>query len=751
MALCLAAALPVLQANAEGNDPVTVEGCSIVTEDNGETYRITCPEGALEHLNGSSGAFLSGSNSEDSFNAEGLQLDSPDNLQTTVTFTKEALEKTGVYIPEGTYTTAKLQVVVGIDNPVRYDYPLNTGSGLYIPQINEMAKVLPEGITVKADDAGIHISCTASSACSLYLDTMYDTCNLNNNPQELRGYYSNGNSTLKGGPEGGPPLNMIPTFNDGNVFTKVPGTDGKTAGLLIPMETVKNSGSGKDWVKNGADFAQSTLFVIGYDTVTANGFKIEKAPVIEVKVTFKQAGVNGGIVIESEDTAFLQAVDQLTVKGENITLSADNKQFAADGKSFTVPVSVLRYNYASWGEGTFPATVSGGGKEASGEVTLAHDFKNAPDGIKINVIGDGFTVRCADEKYLEVISKGQDITGIPGTNLTGNDSQGTPSADGLFQAYRKDFPFELKTDENGSYVMIAAEWADLEKIGAREDKAYYLTVNDTYYIFPLKSPVRLNLKPIILAAAAKNPEQYEENVLDDLDALAKDLENVTITGTVQDDSSAGVSLHGLTAAAVTSGSDGSSDMADLNYEDKAVTVAVSTAVKDTDGEAVAAKYSGDVTATDTAFSVDVSKSYNNGNADATVTDLAFEVLMTFDMPEEKPAEGEEYLLLREHDGKVESIDFEIDGETGKAYTDGFSSYAVVIAKKTEDKPQQDSKPAGQTARPAAPAASARTCQQAGYPAGYNWNENAKACQYGYNDDAGKWHYSAVSVPNTGDR
>ena len=47
-----------------------------------------------------------------------------------------------------------------------------------------------------------------------------------------------------------------------------------------------------------------------------------------------------------------------------------------------------------------------------------------------------------------------------------------------------------------------------------------------------------------------------------------------------------------------------------------------------------------------------------------------------------------------------------------------------------------------------------TCQMAGYPSNYSWNEDAKACQPEYNDNAGVFHGTAVrkaGVPNTYDR
>lgn len=44
-----------------------------------------------------------------------------------------------------------------------------------------------------------------------------------------------------------------------------------------------------------------------------------------------------------------------------------------------------------------------------------------------------------------------------------------------------------------------------------------------------------------------------------------------------------------------------------------------------------------------------------------------------------------------------------------------------------------------------------TCQMAGYPQNYAWNEAAKACQPGWLDEQAVFHPSAVSVPDTADR
>ena len=49
-----------------------------------------------------------------------------------------------------------------------------------------------------------------------------------------------------------------------------------------------------------------------------------------------------------------------------------------------------------------------------------------------------------------------------------------------------------------------------------------------------------------------------------------------------------------------------------------------------------------------------------------------------------------------------------------------------------------------------PADNVVTCQMAGYPAHYSWNESAKACQPGYIDINGNFRPYGSAVPNTYD-
>ena len=89
------------------------------------------------------------------------------------------------------------------------------------------------------------------------------------------------------------------------------------------------------------------------------------------------------------------------------------------------------------------------------------------------------------------------------------------------------------------------------------------------------------------------------------------------------------------------------------------------------------------------------------------------------------------------------------------FSDGGSVTASFTVKDKEPAPTPDGKKSsGGSSTPAAPVDNVVTCQMAGYPANYSWNEAAKACQPGYIDAAGNFHpYSTRerAVPNTYDQ
>ena len=86
--------------------------------------------------------------------------------------------------------------------------------------------------------------------------------------------------------------------------------------------------------------------------------------------------------------------------------------------------------------------------------------------------------------------------------------------------------------------------------------------------------------------------------------------------------------------------------------------------------------------------------------------------------------------------------------------DGSAEATLIIKKQPSGKPSSGGSSGGSSKKPTTPADNVVTCQMAGYPSNYSWNEAAKACQPGYIDAAGNFHpyrSSNKMVPNTYDR
>ncbi len=90
--------------------------------------------------------------------------------------------------------------------------------------------------------------------------------------------------------------------------------------------------------------------------------------------------------------------------------------------------------------------------------------------------------------------------------------------------------------------------------------------------------------------------------------------------------------------------------------------------------------------------------------------------------------------------------------TVKATFEDGSATAELIIKKKDATPDKKSSDGGSSDKKSTtPTDNVVTCQMAGYPANYAWNESAKACQAGYIDASGNFRpYSSRVIPNTYD-
>ena len=84
------------------------------------------------------------------------------------------------------------------------------------------------------------------------------------------------------------------------------------------------------------------------------------------------------------------------------------------------------------------------------------------------------------------------------------------------------------------------------------------------------------------------------------------------------------------------------------------------------------------------------------------------------------------------------------------------NFSFTVKEKSDDPSDDDTTPSsgGSSGKSVTPTDNVVTCQMAGYPSNYSWNEAAKACQPGYIDAGGTFHpyRTAIrTVPNTSDR
>ena len=107
-------------------------------------------------------------------------------------------------------------------------------------------------------------------------------------------------------------------------------------------------------------------------------------------------------------------------------------------------------------------------------------------------------------------------------------------------------------------------------------------------------------------------------------------------------------------------------------------------------------------------------------------------------------------------GILKEIPVTVRGGYGYAYTAYFSDFVLVENNEPEPIPAP-SKKESSSGSSAPKKDNVVTCQMAGYPANYAWNESVKACQPGYLDNNGVFHLTTgntnkrVGVVNTSDK
>ncbi|MBR2677685.1 MAG: hypothetical protein IKE28_12370 [Solobacterium sp.] len=268
----------------------------------------------------------------------------------------------------------------------------------------------------------------------------------------------------------------------------------------------------------------------------------------------------------------------------------------------------------------------------------------------------------------------------------------------------------------------------------------------------------LSMNPIRFAAGVNTAHSTTtpEN-LDELDDLAKNLENgyVVRSDNMTDPTNQGVSIDGAIAGAIASNNENREpDYSDINSCAGEVLVTRTVSALDNTTEENIIGHSGltNVNGVGIKFGIKIMR-----DADE-IYQLPFNAALRFDLPDNLDVkDGQVLYLISQH--KVGNTvtyprytvfvkeDTNTQKRYGVAYVDQYSDFVLVTADEAKDdpKPSNTSKKSSTTTN----TSNVVTCQMAGYPANYAWNEAAKACQPGYINDNGVFVSTAGTT--TGNR
>lgn len=605
-----------------------------------------------------------------------------------------------------------------------------------------------DGIYVTCDQTND----TNANACSTYLNQFYDTAFLTNGQPKGRNYYDyNSQLELLGvlGPGGWFPYYWD---NTNPLEKRTDQETGLTTRIYVPTSHINEKlhlPAGTKFPGTAGSCLRVLEYQdvpINYDVVLTNGVKDFNPESIHLRAEQLDGAHDWQLKLTADKTQ--AAYDYLsTVTGFGIDSRGGGSggQIIEEENSYSIlaPAILMLNPYASWkaepGK-TISMTVSNSQYVSvyiDCKISEDSPFRQMPDNVQISVVGEGFRISVLGDDDNGLLDDLDNETPVPsfekdlGEGETYTKIYGTiedkiiPNGDGrAFYKYYNSSTWNKYTDANGkSYVLVSADYKDLGLDKTRDlNKNYYFRLIDSHYWMTMLSAHGQSVNPLILAQASRSGDPQSAVEADTkLDAL-KDLDGYSITTTDSDKYNGGlknvnvsvdktgdaadvVEINGAVAAALTTSNtrsaDGTveSDLTDINYANDSgssgsqVAITVTQDVKQLDEETAKTIVSkaGDssLTATDVRFDVTLSKSYENvDQQDVTVTELPYEAALVVDVPSENLAAGEEYVLLREHNGQVDEIPVEVSDGKAVAYTDRFSSF--VVAKKKVSKSESKS-------------------------------------------------------------
>ena len=779
----------------DGDNPES-NACSIIWSDpvgGSYTYRASCNGEAFAPRSVNSNYTLVLDNGEQRIELSGIQGHSFEAEDKLLVFTTAVTASTGQHIDAGYYSVEFYYE--------GQEYILSEDENVPFLAVNENPPLLSATSqhTDGATDNGIKISCsgenTDEDACRTYLQYIVDHQGDGERPPYDQSYPNHKNSGfVLYRADGTPGPTFFPGVNgDNKTLFNAPqynSSDG-TWSLLIPEDEILRLGlsASENYYTVSANTPGKYAMASKFATIKILA-EAKEAPTVETEYDSE----SNTFLLTTGDKKFLEGISEVWFYGSTGQRGGStarlNQEFTVRDNgngTFTALLPMSSFDDQIRNVGTAVnaiEVVSPGYQNVTG--TLSEDvpnpYKQMPYGIQIKIIGEGVSIRLLDAADYTVLKEIYE-TPVNSTNL----SRRIPSTR-LFGSLKTNQggPYDIHLDKgsdictyelrnNNSEILIRAKTTDMLVEGVTDETTpFHMQLADPLFGRTNPSDDTQTVAPMKLYEEAVNGNVHSVEELAALDGLTGTaLKNIHVSSSESDKSKVGgVSVTGEAASAIASGKAGNADPTELNdLSETPKTVEIKTFIKDPENtddiDAYMQENSLDYSNPDqpVVFAVEIEKTSEVSGETYDVTNLPYEAAVQFPVTDEAP-EGYHYVLLREHDeeGEVEvkPIEVEVKDGTGTAFTDKFSTFALALEKDPTPKPA----PSDDSSKKSSSSGSTKktspvktdnviTCQMAGYPANYAWNESAKACQPGFIDNAGVFHgtvaVNKTGVPNTYDK
>ncbi|MBQ9327768.1 MAG: hypothetical protein IJ225_04450 [Solobacterium sp.] len=398
-----------------------------------------------------------------------------------------------------------------------------------------------------------------------------------------------------------------------------------------------------------------------------------------------------------------------------------------------------------------PATVES--SSGSSTVVLNNPIREIPEDLKTYILGTKLLICTADKGFLN------DISYIRFVHSASTHTDGDFTVDGSTWDFSN---IERNNAANRFEMVIPIDYSGLLSLTSKPLDEYLVLPRNFNYQETFGSVTENFKATAFLNDVSEVSETPQVDELIDLDARVEnaDFKHVDLQGVVTDNANLGITVNGTLAGAVTA-----EDFDDNRDQE---TVRISTTVNEIADDELAElndyaseKNYGEVRS-DYGVTINIDKLTANASEPEAVTELGLNSAITFNQIPELE-EGEELVVITMHNGEIKELPVTLTDD-GKAivYTKEFSSFVLAVKPVEEPTtPEQNTPTVPKTTSSSEKSSNNKeskiaednviTCQMAGYPANYAWNESAKACQAGYLDVNGAFHsYPRLRAVNTYD-